>query len=67
MTLPPLPSVEPYGYTSFKRWAEDYAASCRAEALEEAANLVELEYANDHAGVLRLKQIAKHIRDLKNA
>ena len=36
-----------------------------AEAMREsAARLVEFEYAKDHQGVLRLKQIASHIRAL---
>ena len=47
------------------KWAEDYALAAVEAALEEAAQLVELEYAKDHQGVLRLKQIAGHIRALK--
>lgn len=38
----------------------------RDAALEKAAQLVELEYAADHKAALRLKQIASHIRALKN-
>ena len=66
--------VEDYK-ASLKPWtlegtAEELcAAAYRAgqEAMREsAAQLVELEYAKDHQGVLRLKQIASHIRKLRD-
>lgn len=38
----------------------------RDAALEQAANLVECEYAADATQGRRLAQIAQHIRDLKN-
>ena len=68
MKLPPLPDpvdriAEPFG-SSFlydEDQMREYAAAAYKEALEQAAQLVELEYAKDHQGVLRLKQIAKHI------
>lgn len=37
----------------------------REAALEQAANLVECEYAHDKTQAQRLAQIAQHIRDLK--
>ena len=39
--------------------------SARDTALEQAANLVECEYAENATQDRRLKQIAQHIRDLK--
>jgi len=39
--------------------------SARDAALEQAANLVECEYAHDKTQAQRLAQIAQHIRDLK--
>ena len=39
--------------------------SARDTALEQAANLVECEYAADATQGRRLAQIAQHIRDLK--
>ena len=65
MKLPPLPDPS----FSLRCYSEDqmreYAAAAYREALEQAAQLVELEYAKDHQGILRLKQIAGHIRDLQ--
>ena len=48
-------------------WAELYGLglAVASAALEEAAILVELEYAADEKGHARLRQIAQHVRGLK--